>query len=159
MRVVATIAVLVPLMLSPALADVYRSVDAQGHVQYSDTPSPGAQLVRFTGLNNTMVVSSSTASNGNSGSPTQSSNPTHSADQAKGQLTEEAAARSVQNDVAQSRAGQCKAAQDAYDQSVQARRIYRTGKDGEREYLSDDEADKVRLNNRLEMEAACKASQ
>ena len=159
MRVVATIAVLVPLMLSPALADVYRSVDAQGHVQYSDTPSPGAQLVRLTGLHETMTVS--TANGGNAGAPTQptpSGTPTPSAGQTHEQAAEQAAARAVQNDVSQTRADQCKQAQDAYNQSVQARRIYRPGADGSREYLSDDEADKVRINNRLEMEAACKDS-
>ena len=161
MRVVATIAVLVPLTLSAALADVYRSVDAQGHVQYSDTPSPGAQLVRFTGLHETMTVSSGTANSGNAGSPplpTKSGNPTPRGGQTQALTAEQVAARSVQNDVAQTRAEQCKQAQDAYNQSVQARRIYRPGADGSREYLSDDEADKVRLNNRLEMEAACKDS-
>ena len=43
------IAILMGLPLSAAVADVFRSVDAQGHVQYSDTPTPGAQLVRMDG--------------------------------------------------------------------------------------------------------------
>src|ERR1700690_2458862 len=45
MRHAAAIALMMSLPFAAAMADVYRSVDAQGHVQYSDTPSPGAQLV------------------------------------------------------------------------------------------------------------------
>jgi hypothetical protein len=41
---------------------------------------------------------------------------------------------------------------------VQARRIYKTGQDGEREYLTDAEADEQRLNLRLAMDNACGTS-
>ena len=63
-------------------------------------------------------------------------------------------AAAVQADVAQTRSDQCKKAQDAYDQSVQARRIYRTNANGEREYLSDDEAEKARVNAKLAVDTA-----
>jgi hypothetical protein len=39
---------------------------------------------------------------------------------------------------------------------VQARRIYTTGADGERQFLSDDEADKARVAHKIEMDEACK---
>src|ERR1039458_7372493 len=47
MRHAAAIALMMSLPFAAAMADVYRSVDAQGHVQYSDTPTPGAELVHL----------------------------------------------------------------------------------------------------------------
>jgi Domain of unknown function (DUF4124) len=154
MRRAAAIAILIWLPLSAALADVFRSVDAQGHVQYSDTPTPGAQLVRITGLhapNRSAPVT--TASNPGSKA---AASPAQSGDQIHQQLEQEAAARAVRNDVARTRADQCKKATDAYNGSVQARRIYKTGADGSQEFLTDDEAVNARLANKLEMDTACK---
>ena len=65
------------------------------------------------------------------------------------------ARQAVQKDIDQARAEQCKKASDTYQQSLQARRIYRTNKAGEREYLSDTEADQMRLNARVAMEQSC----
>jgi hypothetical protein len=150
MRLTTAIAILIWLPLSGALADVYRSVDAQGHVQYSDTPTPGAELIRINNgrfpIRSVPVASTSTA---------KSSTAAQSGDQIHQQLEREAAARSVQNDVAQTRADQCKKATDAYNGSVQARRIYKTGPNGEHEFLTDDEADKQRLTYKLQMDSAC----
>jgi hypothetical protein len=164
MRRVAAIAILTWLPLSAALADVFRSVDAQGHVQYSDTPTPGAELVRINGQHapiRSAPVTTSTSSSARSTSSTSSaaSKPAslaQSGDQVHQQLEQEAAARAVQNDVARTRADQCKKAQDAYNDSVQARRIYKTGADGSQEFLTDDEAVSARLANKLEMDTACK---
>jgi hypothetical protein len=65
------------------------------------------------------------------------------------------ARQAVQKDVDQARTEQCKKDRETYQQSLQARRIYRTNKDGEREYLSDTEADQMRLNARIAMEQSC----
>jgi hypothetical protein len=146
------IAFLIALPLSAALADVYRSVDAQGHVQYSDTPTPGAQLVRMNNLRTPTPSLASTAASANAKSTTSA----QSGDQVHQQLEQEAAAREVQSQVAQTRADQCKKATDIYNQSVQARRIFTTGPDGERQFLSDDEADKARVAHKIEMDEACK---
>jgi uncharacterized protein YdbL (DUF1318 family) len=155
MRRATAIAILIWLPLSAALADVFKSVDAQGHVQYSDTPTPGSTLVR---MNNQHAPVQPTASA--SVSATRSSGAVgQSGDQVHQQLEQEAAARDVANQVAQTRADQCKQATDIYNQSVQARRIYSTGPDGAREYLSDDEAAKARVAHKVEMDAACKAAQ
>ena len=45
-----TAAILYLMSLSATAGDVYRSVDSQGHVQYSDTPVPGAELVHVQSL-------------------------------------------------------------------------------------------------------------
>lgn len=146
------IAILIWLPLSAALADVFRSVDAQGHVQYSDTPTPGAQLVRMSNLRTPTPSLATTAASTAAKPATTAQN----GDQVHQQLEQEAAARDVQNQVAQTRADQCKKATDIYNQSVQARRIYTTGADGERQFLSDDEADKARVAHKIEMDEACK---
>lgn len=148
MRPAVTILMLISLAPCAALADVYRSVDAQGHVQYSDLPSPGAERV--------------------SGMPSGSSPPPDSSkngaldkeiQQVSQRLAQQKAARDVQKDTEQARAAQCKQAQDAYQKAVQARRIYNTGPDGERQYLTDEQADQERVSYRLAMEAACKDEQ
>jgi Domain of unknown function (DUF4124) len=148
MRLTTAIAILVFLPLSGALADVYRSVDAQGHVQYSDTPTPGAEVIRMNSAGRAPIRSVPVAS-------TAKPNSVASGDQIHQQLEQEAAARAVQNDVAQTRADQCKKATDAYNASVQARRIYKTGPDGQHEFLTDDEADKQRTTYKMQMDSAC----
>jgi hypothetical protein len=154
MRCAAAIALIALGPLSSALADVYRSVDAQGHVLYTDTPTPGAQLVRTSGARAPMVASTD--------APNAAAKPAAAQPAAKDAgvphdpKAEQAAAQAVQNDVAQTRAEQCKKAQDAYEKAVQARRIYTVGADGERTYLSDEEADQQRVNNKLQMDDLCK---
>jgi hypothetical protein len=154
MRPAAAIALIafVSAPLSSALADVYRSVDAQGHVLYSDTPTPGAQLVHTTGSNHVPYVAS-TQSAPTAAKPAPSDKDDEVTHDPKAQR---AAAEAVQSDVAQTRAEQCKKAQDAYEHSVQARRIYNVGADGERNYLSDEEADQQRMNFKLQMDDLCK---
>jgi uncharacterized protein DUF4124 len=143
------------MSLTATAGDVYRSVDAQGHVQYSDTPTPGAELVH------TQVPRSASAPpSANLGTAPATPKPLD-AKTGTASPTNPATAdaqRALHNDVEQVRADQCQKAQDSYQQAIQARRVYRPGADGEREYLSDEEADQVRLNARLEMEAACKGS-
>jgi hypothetical protein len=154
---VLAVPVLTMLPQSAALADVFRSVDAQGHVQYTDTPTPGAELVRISGQRVSSVqqqaapAPASGSSSGGSKPPSVSpdGDPIHQ------QLEREAAARAVQADVAQTHAAQCKKATDAYNASVEAHRIYRAGADGERVLLTDDEVDKERLANKLAMDTAC----
>jgi len=145
-------AILFMLPLSAALADVFRSVDAQGHVQYSDTPTPGAELVRINGqrVSITPPRAAPTPSAGNKPpSVSPDGDPIHQ------QLQREAAARTVQNDVAQTHAQQWKKSTVTYNASIEAHRIYRAGADGERVLLSDDEVDKERLANKLAMDTAC----
>jgi len=144
------------LPITVALADVYRSVDAQGHVEYSDTPTPGAELVHVKNLGAQPTTSSLTSSSLTaSAASAPAAQPGKSGDPVHDQLAQQAAQQAVANDVAARRAEQCTKATNDYNSSVQARRIYRAGTDGEREYLSDAEADEQRTNLRLAMEAAC----
>lgn len=117
----------------------------------SDRPTPGAQFKGST-------YSQSPASNTSAAPAPASSNAAAPASvdaAANSRLSMDASRAAVQKDVAASKAEQCKAAKDKYQQSIDARRLYRVNKAGEREYLSDNEFDQARLNARLEMERAC----
>jgi len=153
MRRAAAIIMLICLPLSAVYgADIYRSIDAQGNVKYSDTPTPGAVLISTVDpqVADSSAASASTA-NGTGNADTATNDAIHQ------RLVQEAAARSVQQDTAKARAQECKQAQDAYEQSIDARRLYKLGKDGTREYLNDDQIQQERINNRLAMQAACKS--
>lgn len=147
MRPVVAILILISLPVCASMADIYRSVDAQGHVQYSDTPSPGAQLVS---TSDSRALASSSGSDA-SRTPSLASH----GEQINQDLAQQAAARAVEKDTSDVRSKQCKQAQQIYQQSIEARRLYKVGSDGERQYLTDDEADQQRVNNRLAMETAC----
>jgi hypothetical protein len=127
--------------------DIY--CNNQGH-DCSDRPTPGAA---FVGSTSSRVPASSEPA----ATPAASSNtPAPATDAAaNARLSQDASRAAVQKDVAATRAEQCKQAKDKYQQSIDARRVYRLNKAGEREYLSDTEADQARLNARLEMERSC----
>jgi hypothetical protein len=149
------------LPVRSAFADVYRSVDAQGHVQYSDTPLPGAELIHVQklGLNNS--IASSTASSA-AAQPTSASTPASPSppapDPATQQLAQQAAQQAVQQDVARNHDEQCKQASAAYEQAVQARRIYKSTANGDTEFLSDAEVEKQRLDLYQAMQSLCGSS-
>lgn len=143
MRRAVAIAILIPL-LGVVRADIYRSVDAQGHVQYSDTPSPGAELVY----------------SGEAHSPLVSSEPklpslAQRSEEISQDLAQQAAARAVERDTADAHGKQCQQARQMYQQAVEARRLYKVGSDGERQYMTDDEADQQRVKYKLAMDSAC----
>lgn len=139
MRLTAAVAIASLLPLTTALADVYRSVDAQGHVLYSDTPVPGAELVH-TGVHHD-----------SSPPPVATKAPPAAAVAGKSQqpaadpAAQEATARSVASDVAQTREQQCAKAKDEYQRAIVARRLYNIGPNGDRQYLSDDQAQQQRI--------------
>jgi hypothetical protein len=154
------VAVALIMSLAAALAaqagDVYRSIDAQGNVKYSDTPSPGAELIHVQDLSGTGGAPSAAAGARSAASSTQALARSDARIQAELQKQNEM--RAVQKDVEADRAGECKKRTEEYDQMIHARRIYKTGADGERDYLSDAEADQMRLNLRQAKEAACGSS-
>jgi hypothetical protein len=162
MRHTAIAALIMSLAFVTAQADVYRSVDAQGQVHYSDTPTPGSVLVHVQRGGDTGTYSAARPG-GASASPQQPATrnpPTPSPalasnNAAQDDITRQNAQKAVQQDVDQVRADQCKKATADYDSSVAARRIYRTGADGEHEYLTDAEADQQRLTLRMAMQSAC----
>ena len=132
--------------------DIY--CNNQGH-DCSDRPSPGATVVR-TVTNPTAGYGDATRSETQPPADNATSSAATAVDAAANErLKQEITRQAVQKDVAKTRAEQCKQAQEKYQKSVEARRVYRLNKAGEREYLSDAEADQGRLNARLEMDRFC----
>jgi hypothetical protein len=162
MRRIAAATLIIPLAASLAIAvaqaDVYRSVDAQGQVHYSDTPTPGAELVRVQRGGGTLSPSasmSSAAATKSSSTPTPPQTLAKANAQVQDTLAKQATEKAVQQDLEQTRADQCTKAKSDYEAAIAARRIYKSGTDGEREYLTDDEAEQQRVSLHQAMDTAC----
>ena len=132
------------LVVATAQADVYKSIDAQGQVHYSDQWSPGAELV--------------SGNRGRSAPPPPAYTPPAASDHTPApDPAKAAAAKQVQSDMESLRAEQCKQLKDQYDKVIHARRIYQAGGDScaPRQYMSDAEADAERVKTRQAMDEAC----
>jgi len=149
MRPVPVIAALgLAMVTMTARADVYRVVDSQGQVQYTDRWIPGAELIKS--------EHSRSTSSGTPSSSSDAQKPFAAANaRIAAQQSEQSASQSVAQDVAAKRAEQCKAAKERYDKDIEARRIYKTGKDGEKEYLTDEQIEQERVQARQEIQQVC----
>jgi hypothetical protein len=63
--------------------------------------------------------------------------------------------KSVEGDVEQTREKQCADAQDHYKKLIEGRRLYKSGANGERQYLTSEEIDSERLNAKRDLDAIC----
>ena len=124
--------------------DIWKWVDPQGHVQYSDHWTPGAVLIKGEHPRD------------DAGPPSDDQAQLNATNRRIDEdLNREAAQRAVEKDQAAAREAQCKQAKDRYQKVIEARRIYRQDKNGERTMLTDDEADKARVQARLDVQSAC----
>jgi uncharacterized protein DUF4124 len=154
-RILAIAATLFGLTAA-AQADVWRFVDAQGHVQYSDRWVPGSVLIRT----DHATPDPSASSDSPSSDPASSSEPS---DQQRlnasnaaiaEQQDQNAAQQQVRNDVQKVKDEDCKRFTAEYEKAIQARRLYKE-KDGQRTYVSDSEADAYRLDLFNKRKQAC----
>ncbi|MGH8149470.1 MAG: DUF4124 domain-containing protein [Steroidobacteraceae bacterium] len=125
--------------------NIWKWVDAKGVPHYSDRPVPGAVLIKS-------VATGATDSSDASSDQQQLAASSQQTDQ---QLKSEQAARTVKQDEAAVRAQQCKAAQTRYQQVIHARRIYTTDANGNRQYLSDADAEKDRVQAEQDVQSLC----
>jgi hypothetical protein len=114
----------------------------------SDRPSPNATVVH---------VASAPMSSASEPAPVPASKGPIDAN-ANAQLRDAATRQAVDKDVAAKRADDCKQAREKYQQVITAHRMYKEGKNGEREYLSDTEIDQTRFNARQQMDRSCGTS-
>jgi hypothetical protein len=128
-------------------ADVYRYVDAQGGVHYTDTWVPGSTLIK--------VDHPQKAAAAAPPARTAQNKTLAAGDRASADVAKQADERAVHADVAQAREEQCKQAKDNYDKAVRSRRIIKTDAAGQREYLSEADADAYRLELRNDVQASC----
>jgi len=129
-----------------ASAVVYKWLDAQGKIQYGDTPPDGvhAEIVEGLGTHT-------------SAPPTQAARPALSASTTPTTVTDKTAKekQEVAQDVAATTEKQCADAQDNYKKLIEGRHIYKTGDNGEKVFLTAQEIDTERLNAKQEVDAVC----
>ena len=147
LRLMSIAALIVAGAVATAQADVYRWVDEHGQPHYSDQWVPGSEVIK-TAKGHPPGYEASARSSG-------AKNLTASNERVDAQLSEQANTQAVQQDVAETREQQCKAAKTRYLASVQSKRIYKTAADGTREYLPDSDADAYRALARKEVQDAC----
>lgn len=137
-----------------ASAAVYKWVDAQGNIHYSDRPpseTTQAQVVNIASRpTNHDRVAARTSSD-------QKQRETVATADGK-QKAEQQTQQSVNSDVARSRAKQCEEAKARYQTAIDSHKLYKLGKNGEREYLSDAELSQARLDARRNMDESCGSS-
>jgi hypothetical protein len=141
---IATLILLAGVGAALADGDIWRWKDAQGVFHYSDQWVPGSELIKSN--------SNRTRPSPDDSSPNRSSVDTTDADRT---VQQQQTARTVAADVAKVKEKQCKDAQERYQNAIQARRIYKTTKDGQREYMSDAEAEALRVQAKNDVDLAC----
>jgi Domain of unknown function (DUF4124) len=147
LRILSLALFLTGAALAAPAADVYRYVDAQGGVHYTDTWVPGSTLIKVDHPKGTPAAVAPTR--------TPQSKPLAAGDRVSSDLAKAADERAVKADVAQAQEDGCKTAKDNYTKAVASRRIIKSGTDGQREYLSEDDANAYRLQLHDAMQAAC----
>jgi dihydroxyacetone kinase-like predicted kinase len=140
-------------LAATASADVYRWTDAQGRVHYSDHPeSDQAQRVGIVSHStNPDTVAARTQS--------EAEQRTKEAAQESQQQADQNASKAVQKDVTKTRADQCKEAKERYRVAIESQKLYRMGKDGERQWLTSQEIDEARVSSKKDMDTVCGEAQ
>lgn len=142
LRVLTVTAVVLAGALGVARADVWRWVDPQGITHYSDEWVPGSVLVK------TVKQHPGSASRS-------SSSLTTTSNRISAQLTEDSNARAMRDDMAKAHDAMCSAAKDRYFKAIESRRVYKEDANGERQYLSDADADSYREQARKDVQDRC----
>ena len=134
-----------------ASAVVYKWTDAQGKVQYGDRAPDGvhAVVVELLGTHpaSARVAAPSTAQSAPAARAAAAPTPKDQDDR-----------KAVDQDVAQTRDKQCTDAQDRYKKLIEGRRLYKTGPDGERQFMTSEEIDTERLNARRDIDNICNST-
>jgi hypothetical protein len=149
---------LVTLMLAAvatvAAADtVYKWVDARGQVHYTDLPPREAGARLLSTIERGGMVDEDLSDE--PPAPAADTLPAGfgEADAPDGETR--AAAVDVQRDLDAKRGEQCKQARTRYTQYIESRRLYRQTADGKREYLSEAELAKARVDAKRDVDEYC----
>jgi len=139
-----------------AAADtVYKWSDSRGQVHYTDLPPTQADA-KVLGVfhQESSVLDDETASDeGDSGGDGPTTLPSGN-DSDEPPIDREAMA-AVQADVSNSKAKQCKEAQERYQRYVESRRLFRETPDGKREYLTDQQLTDARVKAKQSVDESC----
>ena len=133
------------LVCSVSGAQIYRSVDADGNVTYSDRPSGDDIETIFIDTATATPVAADAADNEDSEA---------GAAAAEDEVDEVVYAGPSAEEIAAERMENCGLARDREERYLTAHRIY-TGSEAEREYLNDAELDAIRLQATADVEEWC----
>jgi Domain of unknown function (DUF4124) len=143
---VVTAGLFLASVMGPLQADqVYKSVDAQGHVTYSDRPNSSAAQ-----KTDVAVQQADPAEAARLAKERQLLNAED--DQRKKQQADDSRAKAQQQ---HDKRAKCQVARDYYNSLKNASRVYKNDADGNRVYLSDTELDAKREAARQVMDTAC----
>lgn len=138
-------------LATSADAAVYKWVDPQGRVHYSDRPPPPeGKLLSVDMSEHARGEPRPTAS-----TPSTASAPSGTSSSAAAPGAPKSLKQAVDADVASAREERCKAAQDRYQMYIKSRRLYKEGPNKERIYLSDSELETERVNAKREADESC----
>lgn len=150
-RVLCAAAIALACLAAPALADVYKWVDAQGGVHYSDRPPPAdAKTVT--------VEQTPVLTHHSDRPPAPPAAPAAAAAPAAKKADNPAAKQAVAADVAAAAADSCKQAQQRYQNDIRSRKMFREDANQQRTYLTGDEIQAERVAAKQEMDEACAAA-
>jgi Domain of unknown function (DUF4124) len=147
MRLLPLTALVLTAALGIARADVYRWVDEQGVPHYSDQWVPGSVIIK--------TVKPHPAGSDTTARTTAQKGLSAAGNRASQELSDQANARAVQDDVVRTREVQCKAARERYQRAIESRRVYKENANGEREYLTEQAADAYREQARKAVLERC----
>lgn len=134
---------------------VYRTVDENGNVQYSDRPDgeQNQQLTIRTPPASSPAPTLTAAASSNAASGSEDPTAADSSSDNQGPSPEQLAEQAARN--AERRVKNCEIAQDRVERYEISHRLYRTTPDGEREYLSDAEIDEARTRAQADVQEWC----
>ena len=126
-------------------AEVYRTVDDNGLVAYSDRPSEAAERIVIDTIDPPAPVATRSAADANEAGET-TSNLSPIAELPREVTAEEVAANRAEN---------CQTARERAEAYSIARRLFRDLPNGDREYLSDAEIDEARARAQSDVASWC----
>lgn len=142
----------VAILAFPALgADVYRSIDANGNVVYSDRPeNDETQLIHV--ATSAPAASASRAGGATASSAGEPAAATAPPEVSGGEIREEPSPE----ELAAERERNCELSRERAERYRISHRLYRTLPNGEREYLSDAEIDDARAKAEADVANWCR---
>jgi hypothetical protein len=139
-----------------ASTTVYKSVDDDGGVVFTDRPPENGVYEEVEGFANDPVDNGPTDNEFRVNDEQQSFGDPVTKNARESQQSEEPPAQPEQQTaMAETRASNCKAARDRLERYTGAGRLYRADENGEREYLSSKEIDEERVNAARLVEEWC----
>ena len=132
MRTAAIIVTLSLLSVPAWAADVYRTVDAQGNIVYSDRPEDRSSV--------RVAIATSAAR-----APVSFVSRRSAAEDQPAEPDEATIAAAEQAQLAEDRVANCASARQRNETYATSHRLYRVGEDGERVYYNDTELSQARM--------------